>query len=122
MTKKKNEDLSFSLYSQVNTMGEVSILRFLLSIFASGVALAKLLCDLTLIWLTLGWKVRRARKAFEKELIKQGMAKTDARRISAQFAALKENVENAFKRSLMSAHRPNVLINLRTTQGRKADL
>lgn len=103
MTKRKNENsLSFSLCSQVNIMGEVSILRFLLSIFASGVALTKLLGDLALIWLTLDWKVRRARKAFEKELIKQGMAKTDARRISAQFAALKENVENAFKRSLIS--------------------
>ena len=83
-------------------MGKVSVLRFLLSIFASGVALTRLLSDLTLIWLTLGWKVRKARKAFERELIKQGMAKTDAQRISAQFAALKENVENAFKRSLIS--------------------
>lgn len=81
-------------------MGKVSSLRFLLGIFGSGVALAKLLGDLLLIWLTLGWKVRKARKAFEKELIKQGMAKHNAKRISAQYAALKDNVENAFKQSL----------------------
>ena len=81
-------------------MGKTSSLRFILSIFSSGIALAKMLTSLFLIWLTLGWKVRKARKAFEKELIKQGMAKHDAKRISAQYAALKDNVENAFKRSL----------------------
>ncbi len=81
-------------------MGKIGSLQFILSIFGSGMALAKLLASLLLIWLTLGWKVRKARKAFEKELIKQGMAKHDAKRISAQYAALKDNVENAFKQSL----------------------
>lgn len=82
-------------------MGKISSLQFILSIFGSGIALVKLLASLLLVWLTLGWKVRKARKAFEKELIKQGMAKHDAKRISAQYAALKDNVENAFKRSLI---------------------
>jgi len=81
-------------------MGKTSGLRFILSIFGSGMALAKLLVSLLLIWLTLGWKVRKARKAFEKELVKQGMAKHDAKRISAQYSALKDNIENAFKQSL----------------------
>lgn len=82
-------------------MGKISSLQFILSIFGSGIALVKLLASLLLVWLTLGWKVRKARKAFEKELIKQGMAKHDAKRISAQYAALKDNVENAFKQSLI---------------------
>jgi hypothetical protein len=81
-------------------MGKASSLRFVLSIFGSGIVLAKLLFSLLLIWLTLGWKVRKARKAFEKELIKQGMAKHHAKRISAQYAALKDNIETAFKQSL----------------------
>jgi hypothetical protein len=81
-------------------MGKISSLRFILNIFGSGATLVKLLANLFPIWLTLGWKVRKARKAFEKELIKQGMAKNDANRISAQYAALKDNVENAFKQSL----------------------
>jgi len=81
-------------------MGKVSSLQFILSILGGGIALARLLASLLLIWLTLGWKVRKARKAFEKELIKQGMAKHDAKRIGAQYAALKDNVENAFKQSL----------------------
>ena len=83
-------------------MGRTSSLRFILSVFGSGIALAKMLASLFLIWLTLGWKVRKARKVFEKELIKQGMAKHDAKRISAQYAALKDNIENAFKQSLRS--------------------
>jgi DNA polymerase III delta prime subunit len=81
-------------------MGKTSSLRFLLSIFGSGVALVRLLTSLLLIWLTLGWKVKKARKAFEKELIKQGMTKHDAKRISAQYTALKDNIEKAFKQSL----------------------
>jgi len=83
-------------------MGKTSSLRFILNIFGSGIALAKLLASLLLIWLTLGWKVRRARKAFEKQLIEQGMAKHDAERISAQYTALRDNIENAFKQSLRS--------------------
>jgi len=83
-------------------MGRTSGLRFILSIFSSGIALAKLLASLLLIWLTLGWKVRKARKAFEKQLIKQGMAECDAKRIGAQYAALKDNIENTFKQSLRS--------------------
>jgi len=81
-------------------MGKISSLRFILNIFGSSINLAKLLSSLLLIWLTLGWKVRKARKAFEKELIKQGMAKNDANRISAQYVALKDNIESVFKQSL----------------------
>jgi CHASE1-domain containing sensor protein len=81
-------------------MGKLSSLRLIPSIFGSGVALVKLLFSLLLIWLTLGWKVRKARRAFERELIKQGMAKYDAKRISAQYVVLKDSIENAFRRSL----------------------
>jgi hypothetical protein len=83
-------------------MGKTSSMHFVLNIFGSGIALIKLLVNLLLIWLTLGWKVRKARKAFEKELVKRGMAKHDAKRISAQYVALKDNIENAFKQSLRS--------------------
>ncbi len=82
-------------------MGKISSLRFILNIFGSGIALARMLASLFLLWLTLAWKVRKARNAFEKELVRQGMAKHDAKRISAQYAALKDNVENAFKQSLI---------------------
>jgi len=58
----------------------------------------RLLCSLFAVWLTLGWKVRKARKAFEKELIKQGMSKEDAKRLGAQYTLLKDNLMNGLKR------------------------
>jgi len=73
----------------------------LLVSFIGGIpAITRLLGSLFIIWLTLGWKVRKAKKAFEKELIKQGMSKQDAERISARYAALKDQAMTAFKRSI----------------------
>jgi hypothetical protein len=62
---------------------------------------ARLLSSLAVIYLTLGWKVRKARKALEKELVKTGMPKDAAKRIGAQYAALKDDTINAMKRSLI---------------------
>jgi hypothetical protein len=50
------------------------------------------------MWLTLGWKVRKARKAFEKELIKQGMPEEDAKKLGAQYTLLKNNLMEGLKR------------------------
>jgi len=65
-----------------------------------AVSVIKLLGSLAVIYLTLGWKVRRARKALERELMKMGMSKEDARRLGAQYAALKDSTVNALKRSI----------------------
>jgi len=54
---------------------------------------------MAVIFLTLGWKVRKAREALEKELIKMGMPKEAAKRIGAKYAALKDDTINAMKRS-----------------------
>lgn len=72
----------------------------ILSVFVSTAYVVRLLSSLLLIWLTLGWKVRRARRALEKELIGQGMPKREARKIGAQYAALKDEAINVLKRSL----------------------
>jgi hypothetical protein len=50
----------------------------------------RLLMQLLWMRMTLGWHVRRARKAFEKELTRQGVSKQDARRISRQFEIAKD--------------------------------
>jgi len=71
----------------------------IISLLSSIPALTRLLASLFIVWLTLGWKVRKARKAFEKELRKQGMSKQDAKRISSRYAALKDQAMDAFKRS-----------------------
>jgi len=50
----------------------------------------KLAGSLLLTWLTLGWHVRRARKAFEAELRKGGIPKEDARRLSRPYSDLRD--------------------------------
>ncbi len=72
--------------------------RTALSLFNASPHVVKLLCSLFAVWLTLGWKVRKARKAFEKELIKQGMSKEDAKRLGAQYTILKDNLMSGLKR------------------------
>jgi DNA polymerase III delta prime subunit len=72
--------------------------RTALTLLNASPYLVRLLCSLFSMWLTLGWKVRKARKAFEKELIKQGMSKEDAKRLSAQYTILKDNLMKGLKR------------------------
>ncbi len=69
----------------------------IVSVISGAVSVARLLSSLFLIYLTLGWKVRRAKKAFEKELTKAGMPKEAAERMSARYAALKDETLNALK-------------------------
>jgi len=93
---------SFFLCSEF-VRGEIGLARrrrSLLVVVLSGAAhLARLLGGLFIIWLTLDWKVWRAKRAFERELTKQGMSREDAKRLSAKYAALKDEAVNAFKRS-----------------------
>jgi len=72
----------------------------IVSVISGAVSVVRLLSSLGVIYLTLGWNVRRAKRAFEKELIKQGMPKEDAKRMSARYAALKDEALNALKRSI----------------------
>jgi hypothetical protein len=57
----------------------------------------RLLLSLLALWLSFGWKVRRARKAFEKELVKMGMAKKDAEKLSAWYSKLKNDIMQTVK-------------------------
>lgn len=38
-----------------------------------------------------GWKVRKARKAFEKELLKGGMPKEAARKLAKKYSSVKDD-------------------------------
>ena len=64
----------------------------------------RLLLSLSALWLSFGWKVRKARKAFEKELVKAGMAKKDAKRLSAWYSKLKDDIIQAVKSSAFKWH------------------
>ncbi len=62
------------------------------TIIKAGLHLSKLSLNLIFVWLTLGWRVRRASKAFEKELVKSGMPKEAAKRLAKRYSSLKDNV------------------------------
>lgn len=78
-------------------------IRNVISIMLS---ISYMLFNLLILWATLGWNVRKARKAFEKQLIRQGMAKKDARRLSAQYSKLKNDLMNTLKRSVRGGIKP----------------
>jgi len=71
------------------------------SVIIAGVSLIRLLLSLFVLWLTFGWKVRKTRRAFEKQLIRQGMAKKDAKKLSAQYSKMKNEIMNTLKGSLV---------------------
>ena len=58
--------------------------------------------SLSLFWmyLTLGRRVHKTRKAFEKQLILQGMSKEDAKRLSACFEELKSSITGMLKQGI----------------------
>jgi len=57
---------------------------------------------MSLFWMysTLGWRVRRTRRAFEKELVSQGMSREDARRLSECFTELKNSLATALRQGI----------------------
>jgi hypothetical protein len=59
----------------------------------------------SLFWMysTLGWRVRKTRKAFEKQLILEGMSRKDARKVSACFSELKNNLTSMLRRGVTSS-------------------
>ena len=72
------------------------------SVLGSAPRLIWLMLDLSWTYLTLGWRVRKTRRAFEKQLIQQGMSKADAKRLSACFEELKEGLVYSMKHGLSS--------------------
>jgi anti-sigma regulatory factor (Ser/Thr protein kinase) len=58
--------------------------------------------SLGLMYTTLGWRVRSARRALEKELTRTGMSKENAKQLSAVLEELKNNIVDALKRGVFS--------------------
>jgi len=62
------------------------------TIIKGALYLSKVVMDMFFIWLTLGWKVRKARNAFERELVKSGMPKEAAKKIAKKYSSVKDEV------------------------------
>jgi hypothetical protein len=71
-----------------------------LSLFKSTPQMVRMSLDLAWLYLTLGWRVRKTRKAFEKQLVLMGMSKTDAKRLSACFEELKDGLVSSIKQGM----------------------
>ena len=81
-------------------MSEVS--EILVALLKSGPNLMRLAVSLGLTYATSGQRVRSTRRAFEKELTGTGMSKEDAKRLSAAFEELKNNIVGALKGGVFS--------------------
>jgi hypothetical protein len=76
------------------------------AILVSGPHLAQLVASLLWISATLGRRVRKARRAFEKQLVAEGMSSEDARRISAFYEELKDSLIQMSMRGMnLRSHR-----------------
>ena len=78
----------------------MSVASMVKVVFKATPHLALMGTSLSWMYLTLGWRVRKARRAFEKQLISQGMSKEDAKRLSACYNELKNSITNMFRREV----------------------
>jgi len=62
------------------------------TILRISIRVIQLLANLFSIWITFDWKVRKTRKAFERELIQQGIPKREARRLSRSIKEAKDQI------------------------------
>ena len=70
------------------------------SLIKSTPNLAMMSVNLFWMYSTLGWRVRRTRRAFERELVSQGMSREDAKRLSACFTELMNSLKSALKHGI----------------------
>jgi hypothetical protein len=78
----------------------VSAASIVAAVIKESPYLARMLFDLLYMYLTLGSRVRKTRKAFEKQLVLAGMAKNDAVRLSSCFEVLKSTITGMLKEGI----------------------
>jgi hypothetical protein len=62
--------------------------------------LAQMSLSLFWMYISLGRRVNKTRKAFEEQLTREGMSREDARRLSLCFEDLKNNITDAMKQGI----------------------
>ncbi len=103
--KKKKRKMNNNLQQYPEDKERMGATAVFASIIKSTPNLARLLLSLFWIYLTLGLRVRKARKAFERQLVSQGMSKDDARRLGTCYDELKDNIVGMVKRGFGSSFR-----------------
>jgi hypothetical protein len=77
--------------------------RTILTVLESTPNLMRLSLSLSWTYFTLGWRVRKTRKAFEKQMIANGMSKENAQQLSALYNDLKNDITAAVKQGIVSS-------------------
>jgi hypothetical protein len=80
----------------------MSVASIFATVFKSIPHLSILLLNLLWMYLTLGRRVNKTRRAFEKQLMQQGMSKQDAQRLSACYEDLKNNITGMVRQGITS--------------------
>lgn len=81
-------------------MFKMSTESTLTNVILSAPYLIRMGLNLSWRYITLASRVRKARRAFEKQLIMQGMTKKDAVRLSACFEDLKDSVTRMLRQGV----------------------
>jgi hypothetical protein len=76
-----------------------------MTVLKGGYYILKTAGSLLRAWLTLGWKVRGARKSFEKQLISGGMSKEDAKELSQFYTVLKDQMLGTVKEAITESRK-----------------
>jgi hypothetical protein len=82
----------------------MSVSEVLTSLIKSSPHLARMSVSLLFMYLTLGNRVRKTRRAFEKQLVLAGMSESDARRLSACFEELKNSIASILKQGIARSY------------------
>jgi hypothetical protein len=78
----------------------MSVASIFAAVFKSIPHLAIVFLNLLWMYVTLGRKVRKTRRVFEKQLMQQGMSKEDAKRLSRCYEDLKNSITSMFKQGI----------------------
>jgi len=78
-----------------------------LSILRITYSALKIIGGLLLAWIIVSWNVRKARKSFEAEVMKVGVSKEVAQKLSECFVVLENQVRSFMKRPI-SLERKNL--------------
>jgi len=79
--------------------------KTILSALKSGYYILKMIGHLLTAWLTLGWKVRKARRSFEKQLVNVGMPREDAEQLSRVYSELKDQMLSSVKGAIVNSRK-----------------
>lgn len=69
-----------------------------LTFVKTGLYMSRLVVSLLFVWLTFGWKVRKARKVFEKELLKNGVPREAAKVLTKKYSSVKPSLQKFLSR------------------------